>query len=86
MHQESLQRKSEAHNEPARLLEDTKHLEKLRSAIVRAIADGKVTAQEMQAIKAMIWSNGKVSAEELDLVRELIHEKVAKGELVYDWT
>jgi len=36
----------------------------------------------MQAIKAMIWSNGKVSAEELDLVRELIHENLAKGELV----
>lgn len=72
--------------EPVSALEDTKHLEKLRSVIERAIADGKVTAQEMQAIKKIIWSNGKVSPEELDLVRELIHEKVANGELVYDWT
>jgi uncharacterized membrane protein YebE (DUF533 family) len=77
---------SEFRNEPARPVEDTKHLEKLRSVIERAIADGKLTAQEMQTIKAIIWSNGKVSPEELDLVRELIHEKVAKGELVYDWT
>ena len=70
----------------ARPLDDAKHLEKLRHVIEQAIADGKVTAQEMQRIKAIIWSNGNVSAEELDLVRELIHEKVANGELVYDWT
>ena len=73
-------------NDRAHPLEDAKHLEKLRSTIERAIADGKLTAQEMQTIKAIIWSNGKVSAEELDLVRELIHEKVANGEVVYDWT
>lgn len=77
---------SEQRREQAHPTEDAKHLEKLRSVIEQAIADGKVTAQEMQAIKAIIWSNGKVSAEELDLVRELIHEKVANGELVYDWT
>jgi tellurite resistance protein len=77
---------TEYSNEPARPLEDVKHLEKLRNTIERAIADGKLTAQEMQTIKAVIWSNGKVSAEELDLVRELIHEKVASGEVVYDWT
>lgn len=77
---------SESHPEPTRLLDDAKHLEKLKSTIERAIADGKLTAQEMQTIKAIIWSNGKVSAEELDLVRELIHEKVANGEVVYDWT
>jgi tellurite resistance protein len=73
-------------NESARAFDDTKHLEKLRNTIERAIADGKLTAQEMQTIKAIIWSNGKVSAEELDLVRELIHEKVASGAVVYDWT
>ncbi|MBW4692054.1 MAG: TerB family tellurite resistance protein [Lyngbya sp. HA4199-MV5] len=75
----------ENRHEPVSAPEDAKHLEKLRSVIERAIADGKVTAQEMQAIKTIIWSNGKVSPEELDLVRELIHEKVASGELVYDW-
>ena len=78
--------KAESHHEQARPIEDARHLEKLRSVIERAIADGKLTAQEMQTIKAIIWSNGKVSPEELDLVRELIHEKVASGELVYDWT
>ncbi|PSB29464.1 TerB family tellurite resistance protein [Stenomitos frigidus] len=77
---------TEYSNKPAHPLDDAKHLEKLRSTIERAIADGKLTAQEMQTIKAIIWSNGKVSAEELDLVRELIHEKVASGEVVYDWT
>ncbi|XGV97383.1 MAG: hypothetical protein ACAF41_32270 [Leptolyngbya sp. BL-A-14] len=73
-------------HEPVSAPEDAKHLEKLRSVIEQAIADGRVTAQEMQAIKRIIWSNGKVSPEELDLVRELIHEKVASGEIVYDWT
>lgn len=73
-------------HEPAPVLDDAKHLEKLRVVIERAIADGRVTAQEMRTIKAIIWSNGKVSPEELDLVRELIHEKVASGEIVYDWT
>ncbi len=73
-------------NESAPSIEDAKHLERLRSVIEQAIADGKVTAQEMQTIKAIIWANGKVSVEELELVRELIHEKVANGEIVYDWT
>ncbi|MBW4581477.1 MAG: TerB family tellurite resistance protein [Tildeniella nuda ZEHNDER 1965/U140] len=77
---------SEPRLEPTLPLDDARHLEKLKSTIERAIADGKLTAQEMQTIKAIIWSNGKVSPEELDLVRELIHEKVANGEIVYDWT
>jgi uncharacterized membrane protein YebE (DUF533 family) len=60
-------------------------LEKLRAIIKRAVADGKLTKQEMESIQAAMRADGKVTFEELELCRELIHEKIQNGELEYDW-
>lgn len=65
---------------------EQQELEKLRVVIMRAVADGVITANEITHIKATIAADGKVLIEELDLVRQLIREKVDRGEIVYDWS
>lgn len=64
---------------------EIKELEKLKVLIDRVTSDGIVTNEEMQAIKIAISSDKKVSVEELKLVRKLIDEKIASGELKKDW-
>jgi uncharacterized membrane protein YebE (DUF533 family) len=60
-------------------------LERLRALIERAIADGRLTQQEMASIKASIATDGKVTFEELELCQELIWDKIKQGELEYLW-
>ena len=66
-------------------LEELQDLEKLRAMVERAIADGYVTADEMNAIKARIGADGKVLFEEIELCRKLIWDKIQKGEIEYGW-
>lgn len=66
--------------------EDLSNLAKLRAIIERAIADGKLTRQEMESIQLEIRADGKVTFEELELCRELIWEKIRNGELEYDYS
>ncbi len=65
--------------------EEIRQLEHLKATIERATADGKVTRQELETIKAAEWADGKVSVQELELYRTLILEKIEKGELEYEW-
>ena len=52
--------------------EELAHLEKLKSAVEKALEDGKFSRQEATQIKSIIWSNGKVTYEELRIVHETI--------------
>lgn len=65
--------------------EELKDLEQLRAMLDRAIADGYVTADEMNAIKARIAADGKVLFEEIELCQKLIWDKIQKGEVQYSW-
>ena len=40
--------------------EELQDLEKLKSLIEKAIADGKLSQQEMSAIKSQAWADGKL--------------------------
>ena len=64
---------------------EVQDLEKLQALIERAIADGKLTKDEMESIQAAMRADGKISFEELELCRQLIWEKIQSGELEYDW-
>ncbi len=66
-------------------VEEQQELDKLRIIIERASADGVITRAERDRIAAAMRADGKVTLEELTLVRTLIQEKVANGELVYDY-
>jgi uncharacterized membrane protein YebE (DUF533 family) len=65
--------------------EELQDLEKLRTMLEQAIADGYVTADEMSAIKAQMSADGKVLFEELDLCQKLVWEKIQMGEIEYSW-
>lgn len=61
--------------------EDQQELATLRQTIEKAIADGVLTQAERDAITAAMRADGKVTFEELALVRQLVSDKVAAGEL-----
>lgn len=61
--------------------EEQQELDALRQIIERAIADGVLTQAERDAITATMRADGKVTAEEVELVRRLVNDKVAAGEL-----
>jgi hypothetical protein len=65
--------------------EELQELEKLKAIIKRATEDGKLTGVEFERIKDAIAADKKVSFEELQLVRKLIDEKIASGELEKVW-
>lgn len=65
--------------------EEQQELEKLRKIIEQASADGILTKGERERVATAMQADGKVTYEELRLVKTLIHEKVANGELVLDY-
>lgn len=66
-------------------VEEQQELEKLRKIIEQATVDGVLTKGERERIAAAMRADGKITCEELTLVQTLVHEKVAKGELVLDY-
>jgi hypothetical protein len=65
--------------------EEKQELAKLHARIEQATADGKLTNDELQTIKQAIIADKKVTVQELALVRTLIIEKIARGELEQEW-
>jgi uncharacterized membrane protein YebE (DUF533 family) len=65
--------------------EETRQLEKLQVQIERAVADGKISKQEMEDIKRSIWADGKVTVEELELYRILVTDRIVAGEVEYEF-
>ncbi len=65
--------------------EETRQLEKLQVQIERAVADGKISKQEMEDIKRSIWADGKVTVEELQLYRILVTDRIVAGDVEYEF-
>jgi len=65
--------------------EETRQLEKLQVQIERAVADGKISKQEMEDIKRSIWADGKVTVEELQLYRMLVTDRIISGDVEYEF-
>ncbi|WP_416668504.1 hypothetical protein [Egbenema bharatensis] len=66
-------------------VEEQQELDKLRQLIERVSADGVITRAERDQISAALRADGKVTYEELSLVRTLVQEKVAQGELTLNY-
>ncbi|HEY9849089.1 MAG TPA: hypothetical protein V6D28_06505 [Leptolyngbyaceae cyanobacterium] len=65
--------------------EELAQLERLQRAIENAVADGKISRQELDNIRAVTFADRKVTVAELELYRKLVLDKIEKGELEYDW-
>lgn len=64
--------------------EEQQELDTLRQIIEQAIADGVLTQAERDTITATMRADGQVTFEELELVRQLVSDKVAAGELTLE--
>ncbi len=56
---------------------------RIKNMIERALADGRLSRQEDEDIKAAIWADHKVTEEEMKLYREL-QQQVFEGEILID--
>lgn len=65
--------------------EELRDLEKLKALIERAIADGKISKSELDAMKTQAWSDGKITPEELELYSSLVLDKIRTGELQWEF-
>lgn len=63
-------------------LEDINHL---KIIVERAVADGKLSKQEMECIKIAMRRNIQITFEKLVICREHIWDKIQTGELEYSW-
>ena len=66
--------------------EECKELERLKAVLEAAIADGKLSGWEISRIKDQARADGKVTVGELELYRKMVTEKIATGELEYEWS
>jgi uncharacterized protein YqhQ len=60
---------------------EQQELKKLHAIIDQAVADGVLTAAERHQITATMREDGKITFEELEMIRTLVCDKVAAGEL-----
>jgi hypothetical protein len=65
--------------------EELQDLEKLRTLLEQAIADGYVTADELNAARARMSADGKVLFEEIELLQQLVWDKIQSGAIEYSW-
>ncbi|MBW4481945.1 MAG: hypothetical protein KME14_05345 [Tildeniella torsiva UHER 1998/13D] len=64
--------------------EEQQELDTLRQIVEQAIADGVLTQAERDTITTAMRADGQVTFEELELVRQLVSDKVAAGELTLE--
>ncbi len=65
--------------------EEIKDLEKLKELVRNALADGKLSEEEIETIRAAALLDGKITLEELHAVKDTIREVLGQAELEYDW-
>lgn len=65
--------------------EEQAHLEKLRQIVQQAMANGRLSQDEMQAIQTYINADKKVTIQELQTIRQTIRESLGDASLEYDW-
>jgi uncharacterized membrane protein YebE (DUF533 family) len=65
--------------------EEQAHLAKLRQMVEAALADGKISQDEIQNIRAYIHADRKVTVDELRTINTTIRDLLGDGNLEYDW-
>lgn len=65
--------------------QDLERLKTLKSAVEKALEDGRFSMAEVENIKSIIWSDGKVSYEELRTVHETIKSVMGDVPPEIDW-
>ena len=77
--------KVERPNSPDLTPEELAHLEELREIVRHAMADGRLSHDEMQNIQSFINADQKVTVDELQAIRQTIRESLGEAALEYEW-
>jgi len=66
-------------------IEEQQHLFRLERVVERVTADGKVSRDELEEIKAQMYSHHRVTIYELELVSDRVLSRIQSGELEWEW-
>ncbi|HEY9881029.1 MAG TPA: hypothetical protein V6D29_21395 [Leptolyngbyaceae cyanobacterium] len=69
---------------PGQTAEDPAHLARLKTLVENAIADGKLTFEEMAEIRDALMADGKLTLEEMELVRDVMRQKLGDAPLEFE--
>lgn len=72
-------------NQPELSPEEQAQLTHLRKLVQAALADGKISQDEIAGIRAFIHADGKVTIAELTTIRATVKECLGDAALEYDW-
>lgn len=73
--------KIERSNQPELTPAAQAHLEKLRKMVEAAVADGKISEAEIQAVRALVHADKKVTVEELNTINDTIRKVLGDADL-----
>ena len=65
--------------------EEKQDLVKLKEMVKRAMADGKLSQEEIDTIRTAVYADRKVTIEELHAIDDTIREVIGDAELEYEW-
>ena len=65
--------------------EEQAHLAKLRQMVEDALADGRLSQNELQGIKTFINADHKVTVDELRTIKTTVRELLGEGTIEFDW-
>lgn len=64
--------------------DDPAHLAHLRSLVQRVMADGKISHEEAQQLRAALFADGQLTPDELEVVRKTMRETLGDNPLEFD--
>jgi uncharacterized membrane protein YebE (DUF533 family) len=72
-------------NQPDLTPEEQAHLAKLKQMVEAALADGRLSQNELQAIKTYINADHKVTVDELQTIKTTVRELLGEAALEFNW-
>lgn len=65
--------------------DDPEHLSSLRALVQRVMADGKISREEAQQLRAALFADGQLTPDELEVVRKAMRSHLGDNPLEFDW-
>jgi hypothetical protein len=65
--------------------EEQAHLAKLQQLVEAALADGKLSHDEIESVRALIYADKKVTVEERNMINDTVRAVLGDAYMEYDW-
>ena len=66
------------------LQDDPDHLANLRSLVERVMADGKISLEEADELRAALIADGQITPDEIEVIRTVMREKLGDRPLEFE--